>query len=318
MSPVRVRDDDVIAIFLADIHLTLNPPIWRSAESDWLEAQYRPIEEVKLLQDKFDCPIFCAGDIFEWWFAAFGKGGSELTNYAIDYLPDMYSIPGQHDLPLHQYEDIRKSAFWTLVQAKKIENLSHKISLTINNMRIFNFPYSFSITPCPKQMKDRIYIAIVHDYVWVPGCKYPEAPAEKRVRSTKLLNGKWMGYDIIIFGDNHKGFMTTVGETTVFNCGTLMRRKSDEVDYEPQVGLLLKSGEIVPHYLNTKEDKYLDVQGNIDDKDELDMKSFFRELELLGHTELSFVDACKRYFAAKKVVRETRMILLNAMEKRKR
>lgn len=319
MSSMRAAyGSEVIAIFLADIHLTLNPPIWRSAEPDWLEAQYRPIEEVKQLQSEFKCPIFCAGDIFEWWFGAFGKGGSELTNYAIDYLFDMHSIAGQHDLPLHQYEDIHKSAYWTLVKAKRIENLPPDSRTAIGKMKIFHFPYGHPITHCPKQMEDRIYIAIVHDYVWIRGSSYPEAPVEKRVRSAKLLNDKWMGYDIIIFGDNHKGFLTKVGKTTVFNCGTLMRRKSDEINYEPQVGLLLESGEIVSHHLDISEDKHLDVQGDIDDKDTLDMKSFFRELEKLGQTELKFVDAIKKYFAAKKVVKETRQILLRAMEKKRK
>ena len=236
MSPVRVRNEDVIAILLADIHLSLNPPIWRSAESNWLEAQYRPIEEVKLLQDKFECPIFCAGDIFEWWFGAFGKGGSELTNYAIDYLPDMYSIAGQHDLPLHQYNDINKSAYWTLVQAGKIFNMAPASVRTINDkMVVYSLPYGYPIEPCPEEKK-YLRIAIIHDYVWIPGCKYPEAPAEKRLKRIKhgQENQKLYGYDIIVYGDNHKGFMTMVGKTTVFNCGTLMRRKSDEVDYEPQ------------------------------------------------------------------------------------
>jgi len=86
----------VLAILMADIHLSLKAPIWRSAEPDWLDAQARPLKEVKLLQDKYKCPVICAGDIFDrsrktadGWNAP-----AELINYAIEYLPDdMYAIP---------------------------------------------------------------------------------------------------------------------------------------------------------------------------------------------------------------------------------
>ena len=47
--------------------------------------------------------------------------------------------------------------------------------------------------------------------------------------------------------------------TAIFNCGCLMRRKSDEIDYKPQIGLLLESGEIKLYFLNISKDKHLDT-----------------------------------------------------------
>ena len=102
--------ENIIAIFAADLHLSLKAPIWRSTEQDWFEAMLRPLVELRTLATLHNCPIVYAGDIFDKW-----NSPPELINFAIEHLPKGHAIPGQHDLPLHNYEDIRKSAYWTLV-----------------------------------------------------------------------------------------------------------------------------------------------------------------------------------------------------------
>ena len=306
----------VIAILLADIHLSLRPPIWRSAEPAWLEAQYRPLEEVKLLQDKYDCPIICAGDIFDRWNCS-----PELINWALKYLPDMYTIPGQHDLPFHNYDDLHRSAFWTLVEANKITNLLPDIETKIDSipyricdnltLRIYAYPFGYDIHHPESQ---RFNIAIIHKYVWIPGHSYSKAVEEDKIQGKTFIKHKWMGYDVVVYGDNHNGFQTYLGTTTIFNCGTLIRRASDEIDYKPQVGLLLSSGKVVPHYLDISKDKYL---GTCDDsmiKGELDMSSFIQELEKLGDTDLNFVDAMKQLLRKKRTSPKVKEVILKAME----
>jgi len=314
---MRGKDEKVLAIFLADIHLSLKPPVWRSAEPDWMEAQRRVLEEVRLLQREYNsCPVICAGDIFDrnrknadGWNAS-----AELINFAIEFLPDnMYAIPGQHDLPNHQYSDIERSAYWTLVKAGKIQDISAEHFQFANDLRIWSFPPGFSIVP-PVNLEE-FNIAVVHDYVWIPGHSYSNAPDEKRIKTYKNDYGKQYGYDVIVYGDNHKGFSKKVGETTIFNCGTLMRRKSDEIDYQPQVGLLLESGEVISHYLDTSQDKYISAAEAIV-KETLEMGEFMDELEKLGKTALDFVDAMKEYMhRAGRMSSEAKEIILNAMER---
>jgi len=329
---MRGKDEKVLAIFLADIHLSLKPPVWRSAEPDWMEAQKLVLSEVCGLQKLFECPVFCAGDIFDrnrknadGWNAP-----AELINFAIRVLPDnIYAIPGQHDLPNHQYDDIERSAYWTLVKANKIKDI-HPGGITIVNQHLVlsAFPPGFGVKLFEKEkwkhgchnvlsMND-IIVAVVHDYIWIPGYSYPNAPDEKRIKMYKNDYGKQYGYDVIVYGDNHKGFSKKVGETTIFNCGTLMRRKSDEIDYQPQVGLLLESGEVIPHYLDTSQDKYITAAEAIV-KETLEMSEFMDELEKLGKTALDFVDAMKEYMhRAGRMSSEAKQIILNAMEKTKK
>ena len=174
-----IDPSDVVAILLADIHLTLNPPIWRSTEPDWLEAQAKVLKEVKELQHKYECPVLCAGDIFNRWNTC-----PELINFAISHLPDsMYAIPGQHDLPLHQIEDIHRSAYWTLVKAGKIINVEKGKALKINEYKIklYGFPYGAKLIECYDKLKDWTHIAIIHNYFWMENKKYTGAPRKQHI-----------------------------------------------------------------------------------------------------------------------------------------
>lgn len=320
------RKDKVLAIFLADIHLSLKPPIWRSAESDWLEAQARVLHEVTLLQEKHECPVICAGDIFDRSrkIADGWNAPAELINFAIEHLPDnMYAIPGQHDLPNHQYSDIDRSAYWTLVKADRIVNIPPESIMDIDQcLTLFGFPPGYENKPfigCSYKLDgSNIVIAVVHDYIWVPGYSYPGAPDEKLIQRSryhnKIYNGKYFGYDVVIYGDNHKGFRCKIGDTTIFNCGTLMRRKSDEIDYKPQVGLLLEDGTVISHYLDTSEDKYIEKEEERVETN-LDMGEFFDELEKLGKTALDFKEAMKEFLHSGKTSAEAKQIILDAMEK---
>src|SRR4030042_1550393 len=99
--PIKKKDDKVIALFCSDLHLSLTPPVFRSNEPDWLTAQQRPLDELRALQSKHQCPIFCAGDLFDKWYGGPKEHACELVNWAIKHMPYMHCIPGQHDLPEH-------------------------------------------------------------------------------------------------------------------------------------------------------------------------------------------------------------------------
>jgi len=321
----------VIAIFLADIHLSLKAPLWRSAEPDWLEAQARPLKEVRELQEKYKCLVVYAGDIFDRnkKIADGWNASPELINFAIEYLPNGYAIPGQHDLPNHQYDDIRRSAYWTLAEAGKIKSIKPEGVVTINTdgknrLILCGFPPGYEIKSMNGCKDDRdegdIWIAVIHDYIWIPGHSYPKATLESKLKTQPDEyndDGKWKGYDVVVYGDNHKGFLTEIGDTAIFNCGTLMRRKSDEINYKPQVGLLLESGEVIPYYLDTSEDKHLDAVDTAlaEEMSDMDMTLFMDELGKLGKSALDFVTDMKEFLHSGKTSNEAKQIILRAMEK---
>jgi len=303
VSTVRKsNEEEVIAILCADIHLSLNPPIWRSAEKDWFEAMKRPLNELASLSEKYKCPIICAGDVFDKW-----NSPPELINFALDYLPPMIAIPGQHDIPNHNSLELYRGAFWTLVKAKKIRIL--KGTDIVGGIEIRSFDWEEKIIS-NKQISGYFILGVAHQYVWIPEASYPDAPLEKKLDKG---NTSLKGYDIFLFGDNHKGFTTHIRDTVIFNPGTLMRRKSDEIDYRPQVGLLTGSGSVINYYLSISKDKYLDVQNITTNISNFDMASFFRELEKLGDSSLDFTDMVKQYLETHSLEKGIRTIILKAI-----
>jgi len=292
-------NEKVIAILCADIHLSHKPPIWRSAEPNWYKAMARSLGELTKLQAEYKCPVLCMGDIFDKW-----NSPPELINFAMNHLPhNMFSIPGQHDLPNHNYNERERSAYWTLFKAGKIINLNFNFNnyvLCEESLHLYGFPFGTVVKPIISNVpKFGLKIALIHKYLWIADHSYPGAPQESKL-SSKLSK---LGYDVLVYGDNHKGFMVSTPKTTVFNCGTLMRRESDEVDYKPQIGLLYESGKIKPHFLDTSQDRYIESTENITPTEEMNMEELIEELKKLGETGLDFVTAVERFFKKHKTKR---------------
>lgn len=303
----------VIAVLCADIHLSERPPVARSAESDWMEAQARPLDQLRVLSKQYeDCPIVCAGDIFDRH-----NSGPSLINWAITHLPKMYAIPGQHDLPLHNLDDIKRSAYWTLVEAGVVTDMSKWKGkmLVVSSLRQGNlsrlalYGYPWGVPPVAPDIGDGITLAVVHDYVWIKGKSYPGAP------DTARLNRRdWVyGYDAVVFGDNHDAFLTKSGETPVLNCGCLIRRKSDERKYKPAVGLLYDDGHIEQHFLDTSEDKWLEPEEIIERVEAPGMTEFLEELNQLESDSLDFREAVMRYIKDNPVGDGARRVLLETI-----
>ena len=190
-----------IAILCSDLHLSLTAPVARTAEPDWLAAQGRVLKQVRLLQElAFDVPVIYAGDVFDRWNVS-----PELINWVIDNLPHGYAIPGQHDLPLHQYEDVNRSAYWTLVKAGVIEDLEYGKPIVVNDrLVLYGFPWGKKILSLADPIKGKLNVAVVHAYCWKAGYCYPGASQSVGVAEmSKMLSG----YDAATFGDNHLYWM---------------------------------------------------------------------------------------------------------------
>lgn len=300
----------VIAIFCSDLHLSHNAPIWRSAEPDWYAAMKRPLDEIKKIQDNYEeCPIFFAGDLFDKW-----NSPPELINFAMDNLPrNIFAIPGQHDLPLHNIEDIEKSAYQTLIKAGKISPLSYNGECnTYGRLALWAYPFGFELEPLPEDI-GKVNILLAHEYTWMAGCSYKDAPEESNILSKK---GKLRGYDIAVFGDNHIGFRLEKKNITIFNCGSIMRRNADQKDYRPMVGLLTEDGEVLPRYLDTSEDKFMDISSDGFKTSQFNSQAFLEELEKLGATSLDFTESIRQYMDTNKTPKDVRNIIDKILERK--
>lgn len=308
-----MQKTDVIAILCSDLHLSHNAPKNRAEKGkEWYEAMGRSLFELRLLQNKYDCPVLCAGDIFDKW-----DSPAELINFAIDFLPDkMYAVPGQHDLPLHDMGAIHKSAYWTLVAAGKINQLRNDdFNDDFPGLVILGFPWGTKLKNIENtnwsNLDDVIKVAVVHKYCWTENKAYPGA---KNGEYFKAHADKLKGFDVAVFGDNHKSFLETYKGMFIWNNGLFLRRKIDERNANPQVGLLTKEGTVIRHSIMT-EDKWIDQPQPEEEFDTTDMKAFVKDLIKVQSDSIEFKEILLKACKSEKVNKEVKEIILESLEK---
>jgi hypothetical protein len=310
---MRPIDGEVVAILLSDIHLSIRPPRARAGEPNWLAAMARPLKEVSLLAEEKECPVICAGDIFDKW-----NSPPELINFAMKALPFMWAVPGQHDLPHHLYDKREKSAYWTLVEADVVKNLHPETAQVVlvrddYVLHLHGFPWGYPVEhPQTFDYEDRTVfrVAVVHEYLWMKGHCYPGAPEENNVTGRK----DFKGYDVAVFGDNHKGFLTNRGKCQILNCGGFMRRNSDQQDYQPCIGILRPDGSVERIALDITADVLNHTQSTVPEVGpDQELTRFVEELEEFGGTVLDFPEAMKQALDRLKPDEQVREIIAEAM-----
>lgn len=310
-----------IALALSCIHLSQRAPVARCGEPDWFEVMKRNLFWLHDVKKELSyCPILCAGDIFDKW-----NPSPELVNFALDYLPEMYAVPGQHDLPYHVYEDIHKTGFGVLMRAGKVihwhGSKAHLIDTPIPGVDIAlsTFPWGAELTPFENPLKQKaIPIALAHKYCWATGYEYPGAPAaeEFSVHAKKL-----QGYRVAIFGDNHQSFSARrlKQHLEIFNCGTFMVRKLHEISYNPRVGIICADGWVIPLYCDTSRDIIMATNEaqKLSQSATLELElleQFLGELENLGRVSADFKGHVSRVLKESDVSKSVHKLVLRLLE----
>lgn len=303
-----------IALLCSDLHLSHRPPPCRAGE-DWYKAQQRVLDEIwTISMEEGGIPIVCAGDIFDRW-----NSPPELINFALGHLPDMYTIPGQHDLPYHRYEDIEKSAYTTLVKAGKIQHLPYGEPIRFNQTSLVMYGFGWE-RPIDNTLIDRakypdhVHLAVVHAYIWdSPSTGYVGVSEEKKLpRYFSPLSG----FDAAVFGDNHKGFLwqDRGGDKplSILNNGGMMRRKSDERDYRPGIGILYNTGRIERRYLDISQDSFEEATIIVEGA-KIDISGVVEELMNLTSDRLDFQSAVKEFLDRTGASESVRRLLMETI-----
>jgi len=272
-----------LAIFVSDVHLSHKAPSLRVDEPDWYGAMDMALRELYHFQKELGKPpIIYAGDIFDHW-----KSPPELINFALQTLPPGFAIPGQHDLPNHSYEEIEKSAYWTLVEGGVIKTIEPGVPAITERLTLHGFPWGYLPTPCHRDSMASRHIAVIHEYCWTGKHKYLTAPPENEASSFDLT-----GYDYAVFGDNHIGFV----QGNICNTGGFMRRHKPDMNREPFVGVLDSKLGIRRHLLTTCDDIYSLTDDDVEETGVVDLGEFTDGLLALRNSkELDFSTLIRRY-----------------------
>ena len=308
----------------SDMHLRHVAPISRKEKGDlWYQVMFGYIKQLKEIAEMMNNTILFSGDLFHKW-----NSPAELINFAILELPKMYAIPGQHDLPYHNDNEITKSAYHSLTLAKTITNLYQPYCFG-GSHRWATYPFSWnSEIGCKNSHWANAdhNVALIHRYIWDSMANsYVGASQKQNVQSyAKCLEG----FDVAFFGDNHKGFSSIIrrsndikDNTQIFNCGGFIRCNSDEKDYTPRVGVLCEHKgklSVVPVYLDCRGDQWeesiVGALGDLKEKNNFDLEKWINILED-DNDNFDFSSILKEAVKRKDIPDKVRTSVLKLMEK---
>jgi predicted phosphodiesterase len=219
-------DKQPVCIFTSDLHFSDRQPPCRG-EKDWLLYQQGVMEWLSDLCEQEAVPLVAVGDIFDR-----SRHTNELVNLVIDNMPFTYCTSGNHDVQYHNREYVRKSAYGNFIRSEKAIELNSILKLT---EKINLHPYHFGERSGTCNKKDGSFnIALIHELVWE---NEPFKDADKQGNVEEVVK-RFQGFDMIIAGDNHEKFITEVDGVVIVNNGSLMRIKSNQIDYQPSVYIL--------------------------------------------------------------------------------
>jgi len=301
-----------LAVLCSDIHLSHTPPVARAEESDWYEAMRRPLVEISQLAESEEIPVICGGDVFHKW-----NSPPKLVNFALEFLPDrFYSVLGQHDLPYHSEGRCKESATWTMVLANRLSLLRNSMSIPCGRefMAVDAYWWGDNIVRMRKDISRLPFLSVIHAYCWMANKR--DVSVASKSNSMPVWRRRFEGSSVVLFGDNHKGFMSETSKPVIFNAGTLMRRRIDEKNYAPMVGILWSNGKVEPHYLDISLDRF--SFGDVKEEAEsalIGMEGFMDDLRELGEKALDFRKTIEKVLRSEGVSKGARTVILDVMEK---
>jgi hypothetical protein len=319
MPGVQAALAEPVAVLVSDVHLSHKAPACRAEQTteEWYGVMRRYLTQLySVCRTHYDgpydknkmLPILLAGDLFDRW-----DSPPELINFAIEHWPKTktYAVAGQHDLPNHSLEYIHRSAYWTMVGAGTICNFNMGYLTRIHpKVYAVGFPWGCGLDPggvlrtgWGAQDPDEKIVAVAHTPVWSGNRPFPDATDDSFV--TAVMK-RFQGFDVVHTGDYHKteivhrqpGWHPPM--PTVFNPGTFLIRKSDEIGHAPKVGVLHADGTVKTQFLDVSADRFVSAPKEAESQAAgLDAGELLKELRSAADRGIDFVQTVARIMASK-------------------
>lgn len=297
-------------ILVGDIHITENVPICRT--DDYLKTLERKMKWLNNIQKKYNCPIIAPGDLLEYW-----KPSPELISWCLDHLPDnLFTIAGNHDLPAHNLELLKKSGLTTLSKAKKVHLMVgylNAYTFTQNKTNISLYPFSWKVPlqPWGDNKLESFNIAVCHKMVYKSTLPWPGCQADSAIQLLKKLSG----YDLVLTGDNHQSFYYSGENGILVNPGSFTRSTSDQKKHKPCI-YLWKAPNILEKVFVPIEQGVI-TDDHIVSKLEKEQKSaeFIQNLKEDHKTTSSFKENLTRYFDSNRTREAVQKLTWECLEK---
>ena len=273
-------------ILSADWHLRDDIPQCRERD-EYLVAQERKLKFIHDLVLDNGATLLIAGDIFDAW-----KPSPWLISLAIRYIPPgTIVVPGQHDLPAHNLQELSKTGLQTLAEAGVAIILSGGLRRVLGHPTasygaVYGWAYGEEAQNPPKTDKG-MKILMWHRLTCHARQPWPGAEAEVAGRNMR-------GFDLVITGDNHIGFV----HGNWVNSGSMMRMASDQKDFHPAVYGWSENGIITHIPLPMIEDvvKATSDRGKVKESRDARMEAYVKKASAQFETRLSFTKNLEQHF----------------------
>jgi len=223
-------------VLTSDWHIRDDTPLCRT--DDYEIAQIKKLSYIDEYMQSIDALMLLhAGDVCD-------KGrpvnSQMVESLILGYAPTkIYGVPGNHDLPYHKLNNLKKSSLNVLIKAKQFIYLSSETPTPIiqeSNCILYGFPYGTEMVHLTEDELKRYTdactcIAITHQLVFEKSIPYG---VKKGVLAIDLLK-QFSEYKIILTGDNHQSFVVEHEGRYLVNPGSLLRMDADQVDHKPSL-----------------------------------------------------------------------------------
>lgn len=279
------------AILTGDWHLREDQPTCRT-DNFW-DEQWKKVDFIAGLQREHRCPVLHSGDLFHYW-----KASPYLLSKTMEVLPEeFYTVIGNHDMPQHNLELIKKSGINVLAKANFLiilEDTHFNQPLERDSLNIENRSVAVWHTLTYKTQEP------------YPGCTIPKA--------AKLLR-KYPMYDLILTGDNHQPFVEEYDGRILVNPGCITRQTAAFIDFRPRVYLYYaKNNNVTPVYLPISKGvisrEHLDKIENRNER----IDAFISQLSGDWEAGLSFDENLKRFMEVNSIKESVKNIIYKAIE----
>jgi DNA repair exonuclease SbcCD nuclease subunit len=305
-------DEKPSALLASDLHLQESTPLCRI--DDYNKAQLNKLQFAKNICRQHNIPFIVGGDIFDYWKPSYVFLGSILEN-----VPQFIAIPGQHDLPANNLDLYYKSALSVLEKAGKgmvISNYDNSC-FEMDDFVIYGFPYGAKLDKVKiKKHDNKRIVCLIHALVVPYG---NSGNMNGTVSSDKIFDVFKMA-DLILAGDNHQQFVINQNNKLLVNPGSMVRRKSDQIDHKPKFYLwyaksnIIKSIDIpIEHGVITRE--HIEDVKEHDDYVNLYVDNMKRERRLRKSFNDNMVDHIANN--SDKINERTKQILFLSLEREK-
>jgi DNA repair exonuclease SbcCD nuclease subunit len=293
-------------IAAGDLHIRERRPENR-IDSDYVLTQFDKIRWVLEFARKNDAILLLPGDIFD---------SPTQSNLMLQICIRMFfdysqvsvgAVYGQHDMRYHS-SNYENTALAVLAAAKVLFDM--ETPQWFENTTVIVYGCSFG-QEIPKITTKGFNILLIHKMI-IDSDKLWAGQEDFEYAQNFLRKNK---FDLIISGDNHQCFDAHVDGKHLFNCGSLMRNTTAQLNHIPRVVLFdtnTKKYEIVPIPVKPISEVFDLSKIEEKKKKEEQFEAFVKGLTESKDISLNFQDRLLSYIKENEISDEIKNIIMEA------